>query len=104
MAFIFHKIAMIRAEHGIEFQTSLIESIKWELLGYKNNDVVLGVKIITAGKDQACSECLKQEGKEFTIEEALKIMPLPCKSCTNDLLENHPGWCRCCYNTIIKED
>lgn len=46
-----------------------------ELLEYKRNGFIKKVKISTSGKDNACENCLKLEGKTFTINKALEKMP-----------------------------
>jgi len=71
-------------------------SKKMELLEYKK-DGIKKVKIITSGKDNACESCLKLEGKTFTINEALKKMPIPNKDCTHILYDENRGFCRCVY-------
>ena len=49
-----------------------------------------GVRISTSCDSRVCPACAKQQKKFYSIEDALKQMPLPCKDCTS-------GYCRCCY-------
>ena len=64
----------------------------------KQFNIKLKVKILVAGGDGACDNCKIQEGESFTVEEALKRMPLPHQGCT------HNYGCRCVYvSEVIKE-
>ena len=56
------------------------------------------VRISSEGS-ASCPACRKQSGKIYTIEDALKEMPIPCKECAFDLHGEHAsvGWCRCVY-------
>jgi len=50
------------------------------------------------GCADSCPACQEVIGKVFTVEEALKEMPIPPKNCTGSTKrpEQH-GWCRCCW-------
>jgi len=69
---------------------------KYELLKYKQSNVRM-VEILTAGENNACSECQKRSGTVIDIESALCSMPIPCTSCTHTGLGEKPGFCRCSY-------
>jgi hypothetical protein len=62
------------------------------------------VEILTA-KKESCPHCRKLHGKVYSIEQALKEMPIPVKSCTKFCgQENaHPdiGWCRCLWEPVL---
>jgi hypothetical protein len=73
---------------------------KMELMNYKNSGVVKKVDIMPC--NIACEACKKQANVVFTIEEALKQMPLPCKDCTNIIDNGVRGWCRCTYGPIVE--
>ena len=62
------------------------------------------VKISAVG--DSCPACRAQNGKVYSMEDALKEMPIPCKNCTFDLHEEHAsiGWCRCVYIPEINLD
>ncbi len=72
-----------------------------ELQGYLQLSVVRRVSVLTCGPDDACAACLELEGKEFSIEEALRLMPIPCPACTTDVVGTGIGFCRCLYSPII---
>lgn len=78
------------------FTRELEEFHKDELLRFKEAGIK-EVKILSAGAGNSCGECLKLSGKVFTIEEALKTMPLPVKCCSTDVFDVEKGFCRCIY-------
>jgi carbamate kinase len=97
----YHGLAIDNAEQGLPYFGLLKEAAKFELLSLKQSGVVSKVKISTT--DSACKNCKKQNGKEYTIEQALLEMPLPNQSCTTDFADEKEGWCRCMYIAIVDE-
>ncbi len=71
------------------------ESRKCALRNYQLSGIDR-VKILTCGSD-SCPECQTLEGKMFTVAEAMKIMPIPVKSCINKY-----GHCRCLYTPVVE--
>lgn len=94
---IYYSMALMLNKEKKEFFHLLQLSKKMELLEYKRNSFVKKVRISTAGKDNACDNCLKQENKIFTINTALEKMPIPNKDCTHILYDENRGFCRCLY-------
>ena len=89
---------------GRDHQQLAAESRKSELwyyqAAYRSLDIQR-VTIATSG-EASCPECQPLEGREFSIDEALKLMPIPCKTCQTWANENpHGGWCRCSYNPVV---
>jgi predicted RNA-binding Zn-ribbon protein involved in translation (DUF1610 family) len=72
------------------------------LLRYKRDGFVKGVEILV--NHGSCRACKKQNGKVFTIDEALEKMPLPCKGCTTNVFTDAAPFCRCIYLTVIDID
>lgn len=70
-------------------------SQKEELLA-KQQDGFKKVEILA---NQGCPECLKQNGKIYSIDQALKEMPLPNKNCCHQY-----GYCRCSYISVIDDE
>lgn len=67
------------------------QSEKMVLMSYKG---VYGKVQIMA--NSCCGICKKEEGKIFSLDEALKKLPIPVKNCTNKINEKAPdGWCVC---------
>ncbi|MEI7890949.1 MAG: hypothetical protein WCI36_03175 [bacterium] len=64
------------------------------LLQYKQSGVVSKVEILAS--PNSCDHCKSQHGKIYTVEEAIKIRPLPCKGCGHEM-----GYCRCTYLPVI---
>ncbi len=75
----------------------LQEASKCELRNFQKSGVIEKVEIVTC-KEKSCHYCQEQNGKIFTIKEALEKMPIPHQNCTYKLESDAPdGWCRCCY-------
>ena len=65
------------------------------LLQYKQSDVISKVEILTAL--DSCENCKSQQGRIYTVEEAIKTRPLPCRDCNHEA-----GYCRCTYLPVIE--
>lgn len=64
------------------------------LMSYGQSNIVSGVEIL-ATKD-SCEYCKKQQGKVYSIKNAIKNNPLPCKKCNHET-----GYCRCTYLPVV---
>jgi len=76
-------------ENNKEYFNSTLDDMKERLLRYKESSCS-GVKISTSCDERVCPACAKNQGKFYTIAEALRDMPIPNKDCAS-------GYCRCCY-------
>jgi hypothetical protein len=65
------------------------------LLQYRQSSVIFKVEIMATY--DSCEKCKSQQGKIFTVEEAIKTRPLPCKEC-----DHETGYCRCTYVPVIE--
>ncbi|OGI15525.1 MAG: hypothetical protein A2Z52_00540 [Candidatus Moranbacteria bacterium RBG_19FT_COMBO_42_6] len=92
---LYYDKALFLNEEGKNCLVQLQQSAKCELMYLKQQGFVDKVKIFAA--QDSCAECKKMDGKTFNINDALKIMPIPCKKCSYDLLGKGKGFCRCCY-------
>jgi len=95
--------ALTADKEGCPFRDHLIESARDTLLLYKRFAPDIKVTISTAGRRHACSACKTQSGKVFSIDEALRLMPLPCSTCSFSLFSTHPGYCRCIWLPVVEE-
>ena len=86
------------AEAGQPFRHLLEAHARQEIDDFKKSGVVTGVKILTA--QNACPECKQHDGETYTLDEALRLMPIPHLECTFQLNKDAPGWCRCVYISI----
>lgn len=74
-------------------------SLEMDLKEYKKSDFIKKVQILSTG---CCDNCLKLNEKVFSIDEAIKMKPLPCKDCTNHLITKlDKAWCTCCYTAMV---
>jgi hypothetical protein len=87
-------------EHCEDSFHYLQKSCEMRLLEYKQQDIVTQVEIITFG-ERSCESCRKLQGKRYTINDALKTMPIPNKECNIILYDGKPGLCRCMYVPIV---
>ena len=55
------------------------------------------VKVCCAG---GCEGCKDMVGRVFTVEEALRTMPLPNKNCTHRMDKEGFPFCRCCWVAV----
>lgn len=92
--------AMNLAREGKDPKEEQLKFHKQQLLYFKELTVDK-VEVSTAGPGNACDECLKLHGKQFTTDEALKNMPLPVKTCTCDVFGTGNGYCRCLYLPVV---
>jgi hypothetical protein len=75
-----------------------------ELLHYKHcGGVVKKVKIITLNQINICLECQNNNGKIYDIDDALRLMPLPCRKCTCVGYGGKIGFCECSYGAILPD-
>lgn len=93
---IHYEMALFLDEENRDFKPLLEQAAKMDLLYYKQLNV-LKVEILSAGAGNSCEACQKQHGKVYTIEEALRLMPIPYKDCTRTLNSERKGFCRCKY-------
>ena len=98
---IYYEMALFLNEEGKDCFTILQQSVKIELMRFKQEGFIKKVQILTAGKD-SCKACQYLENKIFIIEEALEKMPIPCKKCTHKIHNSKMGFCRCCYLAKIE--
>ncbi|MFA5056122.1 MAG: hypothetical protein WC562_08130 [Dehalococcoidia bacterium] len=91
-----YEMAVFLDEENRDFRPLLEQAAKMDLLQYKKLNVVK-VEILSAGIGNSCEGCQKQHGKIYTIDEALRLMPIPCKDCTRTLNSERKGFCRCKY-------
>lgn len=90
-----YKKALILSEKGKDPFKQLILSSKMELLSLKERGIK-EVRILSTG---GCASCKKQNGKIYSIDEAIKKMPLPNKNCSFHLYPENRNYssCRCTY-------
>jgi hypothetical protein len=84
-----HKMEVLEGKLYNEIRA---ESLHQELLAVKESSVTTIVKVMTANDEHVCEECRKLSQKTFTLDEALKTLPIP-RLCTSIK-------CRCIYGYI----
>ena len=98
----FHKMKMEAYEKAINLSkqhknpfNQLKISSRMELLHYQNQ----GVKRVTILSAGGCENCKHQGGNTHHIQDALKEMPIPDRTCTYNLHKRNKKYCfcRCAY-------
>jgi hypothetical protein len=86
-----------------DFFEYLVQSKKFELLSIMELSH-LGINEIKISCPGGCESCLDYYSKRFSIEEAIKAMPIPNPNCTHNKEDRLHGWCRCWYEPIFDLD
>lgn len=89
----YYRKAFVKYQRGIDFISDLQNAAKMELSRYEQE----GLTHVTIISADACDECKKLSGKNFTIQKALQERPIPCIKCTHDQNKRGDGWCMCRY-------
>lgn len=89
-------LALIAYRNEEPFFDLLVQASKYELLNYKQQLSESGLRTVKiVGCD--CPVCIKDNGKVFSIDDALEKMPIPHKDCKYSINNQRPGWCSCRY-------
>ncbi|MFQ6127076.1 MAG: hypothetical protein ACE5R6_21070 [Candidatus Heimdallarchaeota archaeon] len=98
---LYYSMALFLNEEGKDWFKVLQQSSRMELLYYKQSRVVKNVQILTTR--DACEACQLLANQVWSIDEALKQMPIPVKGCTRSIQDDSQGFCRCRWNAMIIE-
>lgn len=91
---IYHSQARFLFEEGRPHLAPFQEWSRCELRGYRESGIE---KVEVLGTDDSCPACKANSGRVFTVEEALKALPIPNPNCAAD-----DKWCRCCWIAVIE--
>lgn len=99
---VYLNMARFLYEEGKNPYDFLKEVAKCDLLRFKESGLKIKVKINSCGsQNNSCKECQILDGKVFTIDDALREMPIPNKKCTYDKNKGGFPWCRCLWSVEI---
>jgi hypothetical protein len=94
----YHRLSMVYwgqarllYEEGKDHMEIAKEASKACLQGYAERGFPLRVQVSTG----CCPMCNRDEGRKFTIAEALEKLPIPHEACEND------GWCTCTWSPVV---
>jgi hypothetical protein len=96
---IHYSMALFLNDEGKDPYHSLWASAHDGLLYLKERGEHLGYKKVKILSTKGCEYCEKMGGKIYTIEKALKEMPIPAKRCTHKL-NGKRGFCRCIWVSV----
>lgn len=94
---IYYDMAVFKNENGKNSYIMNQLSKKYELMGYKESGVVVGVQISAC--DNACNICKGFNNNKYILNRAIKEQPLPHKECTG-----MNGLCRCGYIALTEDN
>lgn len=97
---LYYQMALFLNEEGKDFFKILQQSAIMELKHMQKEGFVKKVKILAT--PNSCEACKKLNDKIFTIDEALKTLPIPCNECSYIMDNGKKGFCRCLYNAEIE--
>ena len=93
----YYALALISVKNGNDPTELLRESNKMELLytkqGSKRDVEITG--------PCGCDSCKALHGKRMTVDEALRLEPIPNPGCTRRFLEEQYPFCRCRYSEVF---
>lgn len=95
-------LALYAAQDDKPFRHYLTQARRRDLLSYKMADVVKKIEICNANARDICPVCQENAGKVYDLEDALRILPLPCEGCTCRAFKQR-GYCDCWYATVLPE-
>lgn len=91
---IYSEMAHLVRGEGKDPKPYLAKAAKQELLDMKESGISR-VCVYTSNDDLVCSKCRALARKTFTIDQALRDMPIP-NACDND-----EDGCRCWYSAVV---
>jgi predicted RNA-binding Zn-ribbon protein involved in translation (DUF1610 family) len=102
---VYNQLALLLNREKRDASQLLYHARQKELANLKGSGIVKKVKIISGVKagdtPLSCPECAKIQGKIFTIDQALRDMPLPNIKCTCKVYDEIRGFCRCVYTAVV---
>ena len=98
----YYRQARMLFTSGRDHQLVASESKKAELrdmrTNHRNRDVQ---RVVITQASTCCMECAHLEGREYSIDEALELMPIPVKTCLYQADRSpYGGWCTCHYSPV----
>jgi hypothetical protein len=95
---LYHRAALFLEDLKQDFYYILQRSAKMQLLEFQHDGYTKQVRIV-AGPG-VCAACRQLDGKIYSLEDAIRLMPLPCKACSHHLSKEFGNFCRCSYQAV----
>lgn len=99
------RLAIWAEKHAQDFRLYLTAMFKEELLELQAQPgIVVGIEIRASTLPGVCDVCQSSNGQRLSVDEALRLMPLPHQGCQCEGSEGGMGYCRCEYRPLLKSD
>jgi hypothetical protein len=95
---LYFDMALFLYEEGRGFLHLRRQAAKMELLRHKEWGTK-EVEILAA--PNSCQACKRLAGRVLTVDEALRLMPIPIDGCSHRMFNREEGWCRCEYLPVL---
>lgn len=96
----FHDLACIADKENKPFRGYLTQSVRYALLHHRSGRFASDRVEVRAGS--SCPQCQAHDREVYSVDEALRLMPIPRADCTHTLLGSQPGFCRCMWLPVLK--
>lgn len=92
-------------EMGLDYRPIMRRAFRIQLDAYAESSVVRGVKVLPAPHSCRACLCLTSHDRIWSLDDALREEPLPCRDCTSGAAEKGSGlgWCRCAYIAVLDD-
>ncbi len=92
-----YSAAVAAAKAGYDHRRLLTRNHQIKLELWRSGGLVDRVRVASAG---GCAACAMDDGREYSLVEALEKAPIPHPGCTYDAFSNR-GFCRCTYIAVF---
>jgi hypothetical protein len=96
---VYYSMALLLGKLGKDPNPALERYAKGELIKYRSGGLE---KVEILSGNESCDECINQR-KEYTIDEALRLMPLSNRKCSFKMFYEEYSFCRCTYLTVLED-
>lgn len=93
---IHYSMALFLMEHGKNGFEHGALSRKYGLMDMKQSNVITKVEISCSSDASSCDNCKSLDKKRYSLDEALRLMPIPHKECKS-INYGEFSFCRCLY-------
>lgn len=102
--FVYFNLALFLAELGQDYFPALRRFHQAPLSMYlQHPEIVTGVTV-AADPNSCCDACRVHAGQQYSVQDAIRLMPIPCPDCSSRVFASTDGFCRCRYIPVAACD